>query len=728
MRRLLVVLLGLCLLVPSPIWAADWTTRGGSGDRSNLSHDSFGAVDVSTYLWDKPAQIGATGAQPLIIGDKVYQLGGQRLWEIDVNSGTTRSLLSGTGRLSDGSWRPSTSGIAYAVVDGKPRLYFGTGNNSVCVTALDGSSRRCHRLHPDAAFGIAVSTPPEEDPIVTTPLVMTATVDGRELDFVVMGDKQGRLWVLQGLGTFDYQYKVQHFEVGGWILASMVQIAPLTFVWGNTNGWVYAHTIRPSTAGKSLSITQYWNQGFHTPGQVADGFAKVRTATGDIVFLIDSVGNLQQIRASTGEAQTLHLNNVHFTNMSPAIDDQNIYLSIRETREGGPGALIAVDRSTLQEKWRSLLTTKANTNPLVLPKANAVLIGDTLGALHAFAIDDGRPITIFQGDTPLYELASLPAPLDPLGQSYQTLTGISETILAGDPPMLITGISGANKGQPDGYLFAYRTLPAFDVGWVDAKLEPTTGQARIRLNSGDETIEEIQYAFFWQPQGATQPTQLGATQTVTLAPNEEKTVNFQPQTGPGTLTGVVNPASLIKDGHSFAASLQGGTWTQPKGFAETPGASKNNIISGDVTAVADLAVTLQASSTYDCLAAKSATVTFQNPSPTALKAQVQVRLGSTNLLSGTLTLAPGANTRSLTLAGIPCGSSATLRATIAHQDPALTESNLANNQASTSVSVGNVTAVTGQGPTVIMVPDDCKVNPDWTSSYPCLNYPSLYVP
>lgn len=727
MRRLLYALVGLLLLIPSSATAANWTTRGGDANRTHLNAQELGAIDISTPRWSKPVHIGATGAQPVLIGNKIYQLGGQSLWEIDTTTGTAHPLAGGFSTLSNGTERPSTSSIAYAELQHDRVLYFGTGNNSLCVFSLLTYDLRCHRLHPDATPTNQIPTPPNEDPIVTTPLVMQAMIDGRMTDFVTMGDKQGRLWVFQGFGALHQPYTWNYQQYDGWLLASMVEVSarPLTFVWGSTNGSVYAHEIIPGRAGLRPTLSEAWFAPVKTKGQIADGFAKVKTDAGEMVYALDSVGNLLQIVATTGTADTLHLNNIHFTNMSPAVDDQRIYLAIRETT-AGTGALVAVDRSTFQEVWRSHLTTTANTNPLVLTSANAVLIGDTLGALHAFDTRTGEPKSIFHGDTPLYELAGLPAPLDPLGKSYQTLTGLSETILAGDPPMLVTGISGAYKGDPDGYLFVYRTLPAFDVGWVESELGPTKGEATLRLNHGPTVT--VDYAFFWQPSGSPPPAKPFEQHAITLEPGKEYKVSFTPQTGPGTITGVVNPVALITNKHPLTPMLQQTTWTSPENLVESSDDATNNVITGEGAAIPDLAVRLQADRSYPCLGAKDGSVTFLNAGPTAVKASVSVRLGSRTLLQGVLTLAPGATSKSLILAGVACGSSANLVATVGYQDPALKEPDLTNNQASLTVSVAGAQEASGEAPTVIIVPADCLVNPDWTSSQPCLNYPGLIVP
>jgi hypothetical protein len=725
MRRTLVSLIVLLLLIPAHAIAVDWTTRGGGPARSQASPQSFGAIDAMAPAWHGPVNTGATGSQPVVIGDKIYHLGGQSLWEVDFATGTKTELAAGLGFLSDGSWRPSTSSLVYTTVSGQPRLYYATGSNALCVMNPGTGESRCHRLVPEGTEFNWPPTPSDEKPVVSTPLVMKGKVDGRELDFVVMGDKGGRLWVFQGFGTFDYPYIWEHWQVGGWLLASMVDMdeAPLTFVWGNTSGWIYAHSIVPGSAGLKPDIRQVWEEGFHTPGQIADGFVKIKTASGERVIALDSIGNLQVIRATDGRATVAHLDGIAFANASPAVDDQNIYLSIRETT-AGTGALIAVDRQTLTEKWRQPLKAKANTNPLVLTgDASAVLVGDTLGTLYAFDRQTGTSSNLFLGQEgkPLFELADLPAPMDPLGESYQTLTGLSETILAGDPPMLITGITGSFNKEPDGYLFAYRTLAAFNVGWDETTIDPTKGEAHLTLKNGPP-VKGVPYAFYWQPEGAPEPTFL-KTDAIDLSLGQQMTVTFPAQTGPGKLTAVVNPVALIAANDPFTPILLKTKWPVVPNLAEAPKDAADNIRTGE--SLLDLAVTLTAPSTLPCSPGAQATVTFTATQETV--ATVKVTFGSTTLLSGALKV-KGSATRTLNLLVTGCDKTLTLTAQISSPTP---EPNLANNQATAQITIGPPGApggVQGGDQKAFYVPADCQVNPDWTSHQPCLNYPDLIVP
>lgn len=742
MRPWLGITLALLILLPTPLRADDWTTRGSGPQRSQTSPEVLGAVNTTIPVWVDPVQTGATGSQPIVVGDKLYHLGGQSLWEIDLLTGAKSELAVGLGLLSDGSWRPSTSSITYANVGGHPLLYFGTGSNSLCVIDLQTYQSRCRRLHPDSFANPRVMTPPSEEPIVATPLVMTAQVDGRETDFVVIGDKEGRIWYFQGFGLFDkaQPYYFNYFEYGGWLLASMVEVTgrPLTFICGSTNGKIQAYQITPGRSGLGPTLVEAWDAKIWSPGQIADGFAKAQTPTGEAAFALDSKGNLQFILTASGRNQVLHLEGVQFTNTSPAIDAEHIYLSIRTTTNG-KGALIAVDRATFKEVWRKDLDFPANTNPLVLtdPAVSAVLVGDIKGHLYAFKTSNGEPADLFlyaNGKT-IAELNNIPGTLDPLGETYQTLTGLSETILASGStgqPLLITGISGRLNGKPDGYLVAYGTKQAFDASWIEPKLNPQTGTAQVRLTT-QNAIDGVPINFYFQPQSGAPIVLQSSPTVVDMAPNKVQTISYTlpANLGPGKVVGVINPGAVAEKGLPESAMILAAHTPPPPVTAkgvEPEAYLANNVIEGAISGAPDLAVTLQASPTYDCLGDKTATVTFQSAAPLTVKATVRVRLGTKTLLSGTLNLSPGATKKALTLAGLRCGSSATLEATIAHADPTLQEQDLTNNQASATVQVSGAQSASGDGPEVIMVPEDCEVNPDWTSDQPCLNYPGLRIP
>lgn len=77
--------------------------------------------------------------------------------------------------------------------------------------------------------------------------------------------------------------------------------------------------------------------------------------------------------------------------------------------------------------------------------------------------------------------------------------------------------------------------------------------------------------------------------------------------------------------------------------------------------------------------------------------------------------------KSVPLVGVVCGASADLVATAAYADAALKEAYLANNAARATIAIEDGTELVGAGPTVLMLPGNCDVNPDWRSSQPCHN-------
>jgi hypothetical protein len=414
----------------------------------------------------------------------IYHLAGNALWEL-TPQGQATDIVKPINRVKNaqGAWepRPSTSGISYEVINGEPTLFFGTGENLACSFRLNSRLLRCVPLTGNTTA---------DEPIVTVPLVLKTAAAGREVDIIVMGDKRGQVHVIQGLAAAESLQEVRrHAEyVGGWVLASPVPVdegRSLSFVWGSDlggQGTIGAFRITPASGMAGIQLEKLWAD-VDTFGGIADGFAK----DGDYIYAVDVEGNFYRVHAAFPNVEVVKYGQdtgLMFANAAPAVDDKHIYFSIRNVGTSGPstdapGRLIALNKHpfTLEGGWTANLPAPANTNPLVWTAGpNVVLVGDTKGVLHAFDRETGQPKEFAletAGQTPHGDICTpinrldLGAP-DQAGQAYQTLTGISEPIIASGSTgqaLLLVGVSGLKNGELSGSLKAFRAGGAYNVAW-----------------------------------------------------------------------------------------------------------------------------------------------------------------------------------------------------------------------------------------------------------------------
>lgn len=577
--------------------SGNWTTRGGSDDRQQSAQENFGSLaalpvwNALAHDWDdNPVgeTIGATGSQPLFVNDRIYHMAGDTLWEIDT-TGKAIPLFKNmnwvTGANGQRELRPSTSGITYKEINGRPYLYFGTGDNKLCIQPLVEGAPRCVR--------ISDLTAPEHR-IVTTPLVMLVK-DGNVVqhDITIMGDKQGRIWAIQGLATAASLNEVLRVErhVGGWVLASPVQIGAeedLSFVWGNDlggSGSIGAFRVIPQTATQALRFADVWPDYVYTPAGVADGFAKdgphiYASDIGGTMYQIDTDQLTRNIFPYATQAGPM------FVNAAPAVDDKHVYFSIRnlgsaQANTTSPGRIIALSKETfsLDGGWTADLPAPANTNPLIWTKGPGVLlVGDTRGTLHALGREDGArtPFAIAPAGktnggldicTPVDRL-DLGAP-GQAGQAWQTLTGISEPIIASGSTgqgLLLVGVSGLGPDdQLTGSLRAFRAGGSYNVAWreiVKPTLQLAPGQpyevkgdlTLTPWGGAPATDRPVGLEAYWVPDDAARQTgaQVRLLQRTTLTLSTTRptpyAVTFTPTETDGTAGAIrifANPEQLL---------------------------------------------------------------------------------------------------------------------------------------------------------------------------------------
>jgi hypothetical protein len=711
MAKRYVAALILCLLLnlPQAAWAneqTNWVTRGKTADRVQMTEESLGPVDVKE-AWAEPAKVGATGSQPLLIDDRIYHLAGDGLWVISADGNETQlTFFQNMVQLPDNNWtlRPSTSGLTYREVGGDKLLYYGTGDNRLCVYGLNVTLERCHRLT-DPLY--------TEEPIVAVPLVLTTTLKGRIVDIVIMGDKRGRVWAVQGLATAESPEAIiaRFKDVGGWVLASPVQVGPpgaLAFLWASTSARIGAFQVTPADGTQDLELQNFWTdpviEHIDTYAGVADGFAK----DGDFAYAADTAGNFYQIETLNGRARTnkyAQTAGPMFANAAPAIDQHHIYFTIRNVGTATPstshhGRLVALHRRTFQLAWTADLDAPANTNPLVWASGpNVVLVGDTKGNIHSFNPINGEPRPFAaDGCTPVQKL-SVGTIAGQAGEAFQTTTGLSEPILASGTlgqALLLAGISGKDaQGHYTGHLTAFRSGSAYNIAWTPTALPagatalgqtyPIHGTLALDPWSlhppGPRTVGVRAY---WQSaDGASRP--ISDPMQVTLQPGvpRDLTFPFTPIEADGTSGRVVvvaNPDQLILSStptaDQFRAILSATGTTVAAGALASPcggtaeaellpegpdAAMADNLLQASLTIAqqVDLTLTeLQFPADLFCSAdGTSARIAWkvQNPSARTLRdVAYRVTMDGVVVETGTRTLRPGESQWTSRLTGWEC--------------------------------------------------------------------------
>lgn len=453
MRRILALLLAASLVLTSsslapvaeasgtwtpPLLTAKWVTRGMTYQRNAVTDVEFG------YLGAYPAwqvNLGVSASQPVNIENRIYHLAGNNLWEIDLtkldpgnpdpytNPGVRvlRSHVNDCVRGTDGrnvcpdydpkrdpeaeSFRPSTSGITFAEVDGVGVLYYGTGSNEVCGTQL----REIDGRFPTRCWPLG-----GEQPIASTPLVLKMPTSSGVADITIIGDKAGGLWAVQGLSGFGV-LTARRYELGqAWITPSPAATGnPGEFIWGadgvgmsRGNGVFAKFRVQPAdpATGQELRILDDKLDPAHSwfqftgvaasGGGIADGFV----VQDGYVYFADKQGDLFKVNINQPHNRKVlewrrvfpHYDGV-FINQIPAVDEAQVYFSVRfvntgvpgNTGRGGDGALVAVNKDTWEVAWVSPVFGGANTMPLVLTKRGAVVVGTMNGSIISRTRTDG---------------------------------------------------------------------------------------------------------------------------------------------------------------------------------------------------------------------------------------------------------------------------------------------------------------------------------------------------
>jgi hypothetical protein len=782
----------------APAGAANWTTRGGAPERSQQAAEPVAAIRLDSLR--VVHKVGVSGSQPIMVGRYIYHLAGNGLWQIDPSSlagevDATATSPAGVIQLADhlnhvGDCSPtgtdcivrsSTSGLTYAEIASMPFLFFGTGDNRVCALRLiAGSAPSCTRLtdDPDAP------TPRSEEPVVTVPFVLS-DVNGQGIDIVIMGDKAGRIWAIQNLAQ-GHEVVRAHFDMGGWILASPVNgPEPLSFVAGSTNGQVALFQVKPSAGpGMPPEITKS-GTGWRELSAINDGFAK----EGDIFYAADQPGVFHKFTMPGDHRSTEAPSTPMFANASPAYDATHVYFGIRQVGSTDltkklPGRLVAVTKATWQVDWqKDVGTASLNTNPLILPGLDAIVVGDTAGNLYAFDTATGDPKQIFADSQGHWQVPLAPTKAEGCRlENYQTTAGVIEPIVASG--WFITGTTCERdpSGNNTGSLRIYQTQGAlYNLSWQPTEdtvhpMQPATIHATLNLTATPQPEPsfrswDVGLAAFWVPS----PDALAAGAKVRDLPTDKALFTFpggtslavalpftpQPADGKsGAVKLFANPRQVLRDGGpagqelrrilalirgtdaaevaAHLADIEGAlSGNAPAELMETGLADNLFTAPFETVNLAVLSVGVPVAPVSCIEGAYTVTTTIENQSSRPLGAVLKFSItgpdGTKPASAAQRTFAPGTNTVSQEIGIRQCnGSSYTIQVEVNPANPqgnrAVAESTYDDNRLSSGPVI--IEAFQGGGEIeagkrfIEVLPADCIANPP-DDPHPCANYPGL---
>jgi hypothetical protein len=492
----LAISLFLVLLIAVPAQANPWTTSGGTPERAGLVTEALGFLDIEKRI---ELPFGQSASQPIQVGDRIYHLAGEGLWELSLKAGdhdweaTFRRVVKSNLHPDTHQVKVSSSTPTYSPESGW--IYWGTAHGFVWG------------YHP-ATGRVAKKLLDIGCSIVSSPLVMR--LDGQ--DVVIVGqkpvdgvcDQPGKIFAIWGWDRPEEPEKTETITKG-WATPSPVPDTtdPTMFIAGadgvdceSGNGLAAKYQVKKQQGGAYSLIQRPWGPTNPClPSGVAGSFATSHGAA----FWLDTAGRLYARRLSDGkplpgwQSESINLPAAiggtdarAFTNTKPALHvtgagpdgtlQGTAVVTLRNyTGPGGltgsdrlrgcpdgsrfagaggyecpgaPGALAAVDLATGQvtpyhqptqaqfDVWRA-----ANTDPLILTGPDTLLFGDATGTVW------GRPLTPGPGDTAAAITHGFQEQLSLLHPGEEPMRGSeswSQVSGAGVDPVVISGPAGTH--------------------------------------------------------------------------------------------------------------------------------------------------------------------------------------------------------------------------------------------------------------------------------------------
>lgn len=450
MKKIFLVLLAVLLcFASSPVIAKDWTEFGGSPQRLRCSNEDMGPP-ITLNWYDLNA--GASMSQPLLVGDKIYHLGGSRLLIYDAKfTGTLNQPTNFPIKEIDNGGTPSHSDPTYA----NSGVYYGTGANEQKIFSL-------------AYYNEGLQKPylfPLSDEIVTAPLVL-------DNDTTVIATTDGKLYVVRGLRS-GYLTGKSYNAGSGRITASAGRLSGNSFVIGSdADHWVRVYRIITDDKHEP-ALERLWE--FHTDAGVPASIS----VDGDRVYFSDKNANFYCLRASNGELIWKNTDcRGGFINDSPAVSGTGVFFSIRDYK--GHGRVVRLNKMDGRTEWVRDFTVKGANSPVVWAKAGAIIVGDSAGMLHALNGATGEDYGAFNDLPGLPAVGAFQLGGAQCGDDHSRFNG------AGTQITLATGnmadgllLVGANISMEEGRLYCFKLSKPTDLALENAKLENNDTQASV---------------------------------------------------------------------------------------------------------------------------------------------------------------------------------------------------------------------------------------------------------
>jgi serine/threonine protein kinase/outer membrane protein assembly factor BamB len=276
--------------------------------------------------------------------------------------------------------------------------------------------------------------------------------------------------VVAGLETIVLCYEDGHLEARNWINGSPrwqtkttgVLDGPATLAIWNEPALVLTASKGAIQARQLTTGQPVWRRALGNDEPIAGGLT---VADDGEIYALSSDGTLFQVHAESGEVGwSAHLSGLGEFTLAPVIDAAGIYLASAQ------GWVVAFDRSTHQEAWRS----RVQGRPTALAVSGQLFVGCGAGQVHALSL---------LGHSHLWS-RKLDGPVTGLVAAGGHLIANSEDQLAawagrtGEPQWLLTPPGGI-VGQPvsDGSLVAISNY------WgVFRLIDCNSGQIRSQIN------------------------------------------------------------------------------------------------------------------------------------------------------------------------------------------------------------------------------------------------------
>ncbi|NPV89589.1 MAG: PQQ-binding-like beta-propeller repeat protein [Firmicutes bacterium] len=469
MKKYLMCLLVVFFVITStPVFAKDWTEFGGSPERLRYSNENIGPPIY--FNWGDP-YAGASMSQPILIGDKIYHLGGPNLLIYDAKYDGKDDVYGNRPiqKINNGG-DPSHSDPTWA----NGGVYYGTGANSVYRPGELGYYNLAY-YRDGMTEPLLVGL---ESEVVTAPLILSN-------DIAVIATADGSLILAKDM-SID-KIKAKKYGIGnGRISSSAGKLSNDSFVIGSDgNRWVKAYKVVIDNTGhpKAEKIWEYLTS-YGVPASIS--------VDGGKIFFSDINANFYCLNSRTGELLWKNTDfSGGFINDSAAVSPTGVFFNIRNY--GGKGRLVRLNKESGVAEWSAPLDANGANSPVILGKMGYVIVGDTAGWLYVFDGVNGDRVPAFkyEGIEDLLPKSWVAEPQSESGSWSSRFKGLGGQITIGTGNMqeglLMTA---ANFNETEGGLAVYKLPLPVDLSLSDGSWDES-GEINLKANFplGLETVD-----------------------------------------------------------------------------------------------------------------------------------------------------------------------------------------------------------------------------------------------